>query len=66
MVLIFAYVFTFYMVFIYPAAGYNMTGNLKVVSDSRIRYIVSKGPNYRFPSHIDLKQMFENNSICIK
>ena len=29
-----------------------MTGNLKINSDSRIRYIVSKGPKYRFPSRI--------------
>ena len=32
----------------YPAAGHIMTGNLKIISDSRIRYIVSKGPKYRF------------------
>ena len=32
-----------------------MTGNLKIISDSRIRYIVSKGPKYRFPSRIDFK-----------
>ena len=32
-----------------------MTGNLKIISDSRIRYIVSKGPEYRFPSRIDFK-----------
>ena len=32
-----------------------MTGNLKIVSDSRIRYIVPKGPKYRFPSRIDFK-----------
>ena len=25
-----------------------MTGNLKIISDSRIRYIVSKGPNTGF------------------
>ena len=36
-----------------------MTGNLKIISDSRIRYIVSKGPKYRFPSHIDLKKCRE-------
>ena len=36
-----------------------MTGNLKIISDSRIRYIVSKGPKYRFPSRIDLKQYSE-------
>ena len=41
--------------FIYPAAGHIMTGNLKIISDSRIRYIVSKGPKYRFPSRIDFK-----------
>ena len=33
-----------------------MTGNLKIISDSRIRYIVTKGPNYRFPSRIDFKK----------
>ena len=32
-----------------------MTGNLKIISDSRIRYIVSKGPKYSTPSRIDLK-----------
>ena len=32
-----------------------MTGNLKIISNSRIRYIVSKGPKYRFPSRIDFK-----------
>ena len=36
-----------------------MTGNLKIISDSRIRYIVSKGPNYRFPSCIDFKKCRE-------
>ena len=39
--------------FIYPSAGHGVTGNLKIISDSRIRSIVSKGPKYRFPSHID-------------
>ena len=36
-----------------------MTGNLKIISDSRIRYIVSKGSKYRFPSRIDLKKIRE-------
>ena len=36
-----------------------MTGNLKIISDSRIRYIVSKGSKYRFPSRIDLKKFRE-------
>ena len=30
--------------FMYPAAGHIMTGNLKIISDSRICYIVSNGP----------------------
>ena len=30
-----------------------------VISDSRIRYIVSKGPKYRFPSRIDFKKCRE-------
>ena len=42
---------------IYPAAGHIMTGTLKIISDSRIRYIVYKGPKYRFPSGIDFKKM---------
>ena len=36
-----------------------MTGNLKIISDSRIRYIVSNGPKYRFPSRIDFKKCRE-------
>ena len=36
-----------------------MTGNLKIISDSRIRYIVSKGPKYRLPSRIDFKKCRE-------
>ena len=36
-----------------------MTGNLKIISDSRIRYIVYKGPKYRFPSRIDFKKCRE-------
>ena len=43
----------------YPAAGHIMTGNLKIISDSRIRYKVSKGPKYRFPSRIDFKKCRE-------
>ena len=36
-----------------------MPGSLKIISDSRIRYIVSKGPKYRFPSRIDFKKYRE-------
>ena len=31
-----------------------ITGNLIVIPDSRVRYTISKGPKYRFPSNIDL------------
>ena len=30
-----------------------ITGNLNVIPDARVRYIISKGPKYRFPSNID-------------
>ena len=42
--------------FIYPSAGHVVTGNLKIIPESRIRNIVSKGPKFRFPSHIDFKR----------
>ena len=45
--------------FIYPSAGHVITGNLKIILDSRIRNIVSKGPQYRFPSQIDFNRCRE-------
>ena len=30
-----------------------ITGNLNVIPDSRVRYIISEGTKYRFPSNID-------------
>ena len=45
--------------FVYPAAGRVVAGNLKIISDSRIRYIVSRGPKHRFPSLIDFKKCRE-------
>ena len=32
---------------------------MKIIPDSRIRNIVSKGPKYRFPSHIDFNRCSE-------
>ena len=49
----------------YPAAGHIMTGNLKIISDSRIRYIVSKGPKYRFPSRINFKKCREETASAL-
>ena len=42
-----------------------MTGNLKIISDSRIRYIVSKGPKCRFPSRIDFKKCREETASAL-
>ena len=33
-----------------------VTGTLKIISDSRIRKLVSKGPKYRFPSYVDFNR----------
>ena len=33
----------------YQPAGHIVTGDLKIITDSRIRSIISKGPRYRFP-----------------
>ena len=44
--------------FNYSVAGHvTITGNLKIISDSRIRHIVSKDQNKGFLSHIDLKNV---------
>ena len=39
--------------YLYPPAGHVITGNLNVIPDSRVLYIISKGPTYRGPSDID-------------
>ena len=39
--------------FYHQPAGHIIAGNLKIISDSRIRSIISKGPKYRLPAHID-------------
>ena len=38
--------------FCYQQAGHIITGNLKIISDSRIRSIISRDHKYRFPAHI--------------
>ena len=43
----------------YPTAGHIITGNLKIIPDSRIQNIISKGPKYRFPSNIDFNKCRE-------
>ena len=44
---------------IYQPAGHIVTGNLKIITDSRIRSVISKGPKYRFPPHIDFNKCRE-------
>ena len=51
--------------FIDPSAGHVVTGNLKIMPDFRIRYIVSKGPNYRFPFHIDFNRWREEIAAAL-
>ena len=45
--------------FCYQPAGHIITGNLKIISDSRIRSIISKGAKCRFPAHIDFTKCRE-------
>ena len=39
--------------------GHIVTGDLNIITDSRIRSIICKGPKYRFPVPIDLKSCRE-------
>ena len=45
--------------FCYAPADHIITGNLKIISDSRIRSIISKGPKHRLPSQIDFNKCNE-------
>ena len=51
--------------FIYPLAGHVVTGNLKMILDSRIHNSISKGPMYRFPSYIDFKRSREDIAFAL-
>ena len=51
--------------------GQIVTGNLKIITDSQIRSVISKGPNYRFPAHIDFNKCRETiagalNDYCTR
>ncbi len=37
----------------YPPAGHIITGNFDIISDKRLRNLLTKGPKYRLPSDID-------------
>ena len=49
----------------YQAVGHVVTGNLKIISDSRIRKIVAKGPKYRIPAYIDFNRCMEKNTSTL-
>ena len=38
---------------------------MKIISDPRIPSILSKGPKYRFPSHIDFKNCHEATAVAL-
>ena len=48
-----------YSKFIYPSAGHIVTGNLKIIPDSRICITFSKGPKYKFLFHINFNRCRE-------
>ena len=57
--------------FVIKPAGHIVTGNLKIITDSRIRSVISKGPKYRFPAHIDFNKCRETiassfNDYCAR
>ena len=37
----------------------ELTIYLNIISDSRIQSIISKGPSYRFPCHIDFNKSYD-------
>ena len=42
-----------------------ITGNLKIISDSRNRSIISKGPKYRLHSQIDFNKCREEIAVAL-
>ena len=43
----------------YRPAGHKITGDIKVITDSKIRSIICKEPKYRCPSLIDFNKCRE-------
>ena len=42
--------------YLYHSAVHVITGNLNVISDAKVRNIISKGPKCRFPSNINFSK----------
>ena len=53
------------LVYCYPTAGHIITGILKIIPDSRIRNIISKGLKYQFPSNIDFNTYREEIAAAL-
>ena len=51
--------------FCYEPAGHIITGNLTIISDPRIRSIISKSPKYRLPSQIDFNKCGEEITVAL-
>ena len=49
--------------YLYPPARHVIVGNLNVIPDARVRYIISEGLNYRFPSKIDFLNVVEKSLL---
>ena len=47
--------------FCYQSMNHIVTGNLKIITDSRIRSVISEGPKYRFPARIDFNKCRETS-----
>ena len=54
-------------VYCYPTADHIITGNLKIIPDSGIGNIISKGPGpkYRFPSNIEFNKCREEIAAAL-
>ena len=51
--------------FCYEPTGHIITRNLKIISDSRICSIISKGPKYRLPSQINFNKCREEIAVAL-
>ena len=51
--------------YLFSPAGHVITGNLNVIPDSIVRYIISKGPKYKFPSNIDFPKCRREIPACL-
>ena len=46
--------------------GHIVTGNLKIITDSRIRSVISKGTKYKFQAHTDFIKSRETIVSALK